>query len=361
MATINFQQVDGMKDIIITTNGENECMLWLNSSYWISLTSEITIVLKGEAYLHRGLRQALNWGFPAHDQINQLNFTQKNKFPSKDVFFQCEHNVRPNWSCQKKTEKCQMIIRALEEKVMINNLTLQTHYRYDIIRLRRIQFVCLASSQFRFLYEEREIACVGPDSKYELGLIQSWSFFRCVEEALEIFTIYQKETKACAGKYTGRNGTLYHYIIDEEIESLEKRTSVQRFPHHFLLRCSMRLPRIEVKLLDWKNILTCKRPTLRILKSYEKIETCWDFIDACFQVLDCIERQSPCKSPRFGEETANGFLATVYVSYNQLSASCSCDHWGVKVYSDLGKVVWCFQTNYEIINITKKVITQMSN
>ena len=314
----------------------------LNSTYGISMYSEITIHLRGEVYLHRDLERALLKDFPAETRISSLKFIQKNALPSNQVKFRCSDHVIREWTCQRQTKKCQSILSAMESKVMISNLTLKAQYKTDLILMEDMQSICLASSQFPFVYGEDFITCTGPERKYMLGKVQSQSFYDCVKDALDIMTTYARGISKCAQKYDSDE---LRYTINRRLDPFETLTmpsKLSTFPYHFVMQCGPRLPYLLIDRLNlWKKgLISCRRPANRIIRSYEQIKSCQEFVDECLKIFACLERLSPCESPRFGTETDDGFIMVPKAQFgglleerwNKYYSLTTCLHWGVDVF-----------------------------
>ena len=317
------------------------CRFWLNESHWIHINDTIRLEFRGEAFLHRRLKMALLWGLPTAVSSHELPLVHQNHFPSKSVQFGCHDQVNPHWPCHRKIAKCQKIVTALAETVIINNITL-SQFRFETVRITDIQFICSASRQFRFHYDDQVMTCYGPEGKYALGRILSDTFFRCVRSSLDRLSIYEQETEQCATQF--HDDRVGRYGVDRGVrfgaEYLKKRSNVTVFPYHYFLRCALKLPRATVSL-DNKGVVECRRLTVRIVTSYQKWPTCHDFVAACMAIFDCFARQSPCLSDRFGRETRDGFLLDSSGKDARISTQHSCRHWGVALTTTRDGNVYC--------------------
>ena len=208
-------------------------------------------------------------------------------------------------------------------KVRISEHKLRKHFRHDAFtRLSQIQSSCSSSRQFKFDFALGRIVCLGPDQKYEMGLVQCRSFFNCVDKALEALTIYLHETDKCRVMYGKSNESQMEYDINNQwplIELLRKKSAVSTFPRHFLVQCADRLPTvITTRAGNMGDYIYCRRLTTQILQSLEILKTCHEFVARCRKIFDCLESRSPCVSSQFGIETADGFLLGSYDDANWL-------------------------------------------
>ena len=305
------------------------CRFWLNESRWIHINDTIRLDFRGEAFLHRRLKMALLWGLSPNVSSHEMPLVQQNHFPSKSVQFNCHEHVNPDWPCYRKIAKCRKMVTALAETVIINNITL-SQFHFETVRITDIQFICSASRQFRFHYDNQVMTCYGPEKKYALGRVLSHTFFHCVRSALHRLSVYEQDTEQCATQF--HDDRVGRYGVDRGVrfgaEYLKKRSNVNAFPHHYFLRCALKLPRATVSLY-YNGVVECRRLTVRIVTSYKKWPTCHDFVAACMAIFDCFARQSPCLSERFGWETTEGFLLDSSVKQARISSQHSCRHWGV--------------------------------
>ena len=60
MSTLDFQYM--RHGLFNSTSKSSECILWVNSSHWMSYDGKNTITLSGKAFLHRKLRRELQRG-----------------------------------------------------------------------------------------------------------------------------------------------------------------------------------------------------------------------------------------------------------------------------------------------------------
>ena len=312
-----------------------KCIIYLNTTFGVPVTTNITLELSGDTILHYHLERALHHGFYPEVDRSHFEFIRVNQFPTRFVQLRCDDFTLAEWSCQKKVAKCHMIMEMLGQYVKMMAHTLKAHHKYEIIgSIRRVNRLCSVSTQLKMQYEDRTLICTGPERLFIHGRQQCQIFFKCVDRILDTLTKYDSMVEECTDSFGMNNsrGIVYGFSQRPKEEYVKKKIIMEAFPTHFLAQCAGRTSSIfVVPSHRVKDEVICGRTPDRILKSIHNIKNCHEFVKRCTEIFDCLQQLRPCQSARFGRETSRGFAMENVQKYASPYDLPPCDHWAVKI------------------------------
>ena len=76
-----------------------KCIIYLNTTFGVPVTTNITLELSGDTILHYHLERALHHGFYPEVDRSHFEFIRVNQFPTRLVQLRCDDFTLAEWSC----------------------------------------------------------------------------------------------------------------------------------------------------------------------------------------------------------------------------------------------------------------------